>query len=443
MAKLQYPIPAWTIAPRDKRAFYQGEQPHGAYPPAQEPPYVPVIRKLTSHRCHGPRDQYLYWLQNYGVKVMEFNRTLRRDIWRAWKNELTPDNRTHWRDEAPGVILINFKNAPKVPNGFSLFTWHHFFKSCDTWPTSFPFQGALPALDYDPPSPYVLPDPPNISGLRSSDHDGFTVDVDNWPTDGKQLCLTSIQRLSTATGKFTRSHKLTGATAGGQGAGGIGYLDVHPLYPWPDPEVGTTFRFGLRYRLHAGDPAIGPASPTAAEDMGGGDAPWSDAYNILQSDDTTAQATVYYYSGPNITNPIHATAFEWDPPIPDDVTIAGIFAEVMAQELNRGGGIKDHVVRLLKAGVAVGANKAQGTWVNDQAWPWPYTEYGGPDDLWEETWTGADLNDPAFGLEISAAATGEHGTDLAAIEHVRLTAFYGAAAPIPSNPTYYDWTRPA
>ena len=443
MAKLQYAIPPYTISKRYMRGYYLGEQPHGSVPAEEEPPAIPVLRKLSSHRCLGPRDPYLYWLENYGVKVMDFNRTLHRHIWHAWKNDLTAENRANWSAAAATVLIANYRDVLKIPKGFQLFTWHHFFKSCDTWPTSFPFQGALPTLEKDPPSPYTLPNAPHITGLSSSNHDGFRVNLDNWPADGKQLCLTSIQRLSTPGGKFTRLHKYTGSPASGIGTAGTGYLDVHPLYPWPDPQTGTTFRFGLRYHAHAGDPVTGPASPTVAVDAGDGPVVWQNPQNVCDYNATYAKADIQYHLGQTHTNELHASGFNWDPPIPDAAQITGIEAEVMAQCLDYYHRIFDLTVRLMKQGVPVGDNKAYATWPLDKIFPWPYFYYYAPDTLWGETWTGADLNHPGFGLAVAGRTNQTYAYARAMITHIRVTAWWTTFVTIPSNPTYYDWTRPA
>ena len=119
---------------------------------------------------------------------------------------------------------------------------------------------------------------------------------------------------------------------------------------------------------------------------------------------------------------IKATGFGFA--IPTGATIDGILVE---WEQRRGGtGIRDHTVRLYKAGVLVGTNKA------DTATDYPttdtYRSYGGAADLWGTTWTAAQVNATDFGAVLAAQNAGAAGAAAANIDHVRITVYYTAAA---------------
>ena len=83
----------------------------------------------------------------------------------------------------------------------------------------------------------------------------------------------------------------------------------------------------------------------------------------------------------------------------------------------------DQLVQLLKAGSLVGSSLASGT-------PWPssdaYTSYGGPTELWGETWYLNDINANDFGVALSALV--QNGT--ARVDHVRVTVFTVSNLPI-------------
>ncbi|MCX5920320.1 MAG: hypothetical protein NTW61_03195, partial [Candidatus Melainabacteria bacterium] len=72
----------------------------------------------------------------------------------------------------------------------------------------------------------------------------------------------------------------------------------------------------------------------------------------------------------------------------------------------------------------------------------PYRTYTWDAAALADEWTGADLNDPSFGLSFAGKRTGEYNTVTAVIAHVQMTASYELVGRIPSNPTFYDWTRP-
>ena len=86
------------------------------------------------------------------------------------------------------------------------------------------------------------------------------------------------------------------------------------------------------------------------------------------------------------------------------------------------GALKDNNVQLLKAGSAVGSNKATTT-------TWGTTDstitYGSTSDLWGTTWTAADVNASNFGLRFSAKNTTVGGaSSTASIDYISITVQY-------------------
>ncbi len=101
-------------------------------------------------------------------------------------------------------------------------------------------------------------------------------------------------------------------------------------------------------------------------------------------------------------------------------TITGIMAEVQRRCTNANGLVRDSTIKLLKAGVPVGANKATNT-----VWPtaFAYQSYGSSSDLWGTTWTSADINNTNFGLYLTAYEVAPT-TVTADVDHVRITVYY-------------------
>jgi hypothetical protein len=101
--------------------------------------------------------------------------------------------------------------------------------------------------------------------------------------------------------------------------------------------------------------------------------------------------------------------------IPSPAQITGIEATV--EKGSAAATVSDLRVRIVKGGV-VGATD------RSDADPWPTTDtivtYGGPNDLWGETWTAADINSIDFGVAIAAQDT----LDNARVDHITITVHY-------------------
>src|SRR5690606_25279014 len=109
--------------------------------------------------------------------------------------------------------------------------------------------------------------------------------------------------------------------------------------------------------------------------------------------------------------------------VPESASIEGITVEVRKAS---GGYVVDDSVRIVKGGMIGSAERASTTeWGQDFAW----LSYGGPDDLWGETWTPADVNAEDFGVALCALYTRTAGNTRAwaYVDQVRVTVHYSLA----------------
>jgi hypothetical protein len=110
--------------------------------------------------------------------------------------------------------------------------------------------------------------------------------------------------------------------------------------------------------------------------------------------------------------------------VPANAEIEGITATVR----RAGGGADeafDFAVRLLKGGVMGESDRAQPTTWNGP--PFENVDYGGPTDLWNETWTPADVNAADFGVALAAGYTQTAGNGRAYVDIVYVTVTYSLA----------------
>jgi hypothetical protein len=110
--------------------------------------------------------------------------------------------------------------------------------------------------------------------------------------------------------------------------------------------------------------------------------------------------------------------------IPESAEILGISATI-----RRAGGSSieagDGAVRLIKGGVMGDADRSRSA-----PWGGPMYEnavYGGPEDLWGETWTPADLNSEDFGVALNAIYTDTAGNGRAYVDIVYVTVNYATS----------------
>jgi hypothetical protein len=137
----------------------------------------------------------------------------------------------------------------------------------------------------------------------------------------------------------------------------------------------------------------------------------------MESDNTSSAAQIILVENP-YEDSLILTNFGLA--VPDGASIAGIQFAVRRAALS--GDAVDHVVQVLRGGVAVGNNHADST-----GWPMllTYKDYGGATDNWGASWTPGDLRSSGFGLSITPSYTGPSaGNERAYIDSVRVTVFF-------------------
>jgi hypothetical protein len=156
----------------------------------------------------------------------------------------------------------------------------------------------------------------------------------------------------------------------------------------------------------------GPRSPATVAMVFEGDVAWSDPNAVKVSNNAYCTISSAFNSA---SDTIDVTNFSFA--VPSGATINGIDVEIECK--GSGVGVAgDSFVQLLKAGSAVGSNKALGS-----AWPTSdtYVSHGGASDLWGTTWTDSQINASNFGVRF-AAVINTSGT--ASVDHIRITVYY-------------------
>lgn len=181
--------------------------------------------------------------------------------------------------------------------------------------------------------------------------------------------------------------------------------------------VSAILSVGLAGKAHAQALSEGPNSPGAVfNDPSFGIPPWTNPGNAVASDDAYATAS----PGGLSTQYLEATNFGFN--IPPPAVIEGI--EVAIEKRSALGTIFDSRVRIIKGGFA-------GTDDHSDANLWPNVDtvvtYGGPSDLWGETWTSTDINANDFGVAISATDS----IDSAIVDHITIKVYYSLCTTAP------------
>ena len=174
---------------------------------------------------------------------------------------------------------------------------------------------------------------------------------------------------------------------------------------------------------------VGPNFAGTGTTNGSGVA-WTNPGNITVDDNS--YATALSLTTNQLSQALHATGFGFS--IPTDAIIAGI--EVMIGRYTPTTDpniIRDNTVRLLKSGSPIGTNKAiTGTnWPNNSQGVGEAT-YGSSTDLWETTWTPAEINSSDFGVELIATNIG-YNAHTASVDYIKITIYL--AGPPADEPT--------
>lgn len=130
-------------------------------------------------------------------------------------------------------------------------------------------------------------------------------------------------------------------------------------------------------------------------DLSGVGTAWSYSEKITSKD---GKSTSVSLAGNNTSHYLKATNFGFS--IPSNATINGITVAFYREASNYY--IIDNVVRLVKNGVIQSVNKAKATDWSPYWSGYSLDNYGGSSDLWNTTWTPADINSSNFGVVLSA-----------------------------------------
>ena len=140
----------------------------------------------------------------------------------------------------------------------------------------------------------------------------------------------------------------------------------------------------------------GPNFPSTGTDSTGvGTIAWINPGNVTADDTSYSSVTL----GNNaVSDYLKGTGFNFS--IPANATVNGIQVAINRMSSDNSVRIADQEVKLLKGGSVTGNNKA------DTATNWETVlttrTYGGATDLWGGIWTPADINNPNFGMALSA-----------------------------------------
>ncbi|MGQ0546250.1 MAG: DUF6701 domain-containing protein [Betaproteobacteria bacterium] len=165
------------------------------------------------------------------------------------------------------------------------------------------------------------------------------------------------------------------------------------------------------------DAQVQTLSPASCTRLGGPGANWNNPGRAVSSNNQYASASV----DGTVTDPLRCVNYGFA--IPATATILGVEVR-LERKSNRttNGGSRDNTFFLVKAGVAVGANRATAT---------TYTTtdtvevHGGPADLWGTTWTPAEINAANFGAVYTGTKPSAAGpAHTITVDHMQITVYY-------------------
>jgi len=167
-------------------------------------------------------------------------------------------------------------------------------------------------------------------------------------------------------------------------------------------------------------PTQGPSFPSTA--VNNSVAPentdaWVNPTNVFSDNATEAAITAASFDSPDISQQLVTSGYGFT--IPVGSTIDGITVEVDRRSIIASSGVDNRVQLRDASGTLVGTNKATAT-----VWPSSSTiaTYGGAADTWTASPTVAMVNDPDFGVVLSAKANIANA-DIG-VDYIRITVTY-------------------
>ena len=157
---------------------------------------------------------------------------------------------------------------------------------------------------------------------------------------------------------------------------------------------------------------------------------FSSASNVSGSDNSVASAqSLVALLGSVQTQYLKVTGFNFSIPANSIICNVTVHVRRKAEGLNPGASIKDDVIRVVKDGSLLGNNVAkQSSWPNNLT-----TEsYSGGTSYWGVSLTPQDVNDPSFGVAISAELnTHVSAFPRAEIDHISMVVEYQPVSTLP------------
>ena len=166
-------------------------------------------------------------------------------------------------------------------------------------------------------------------------------------------------------------------------------------------------------------PSVGPTLPVSAtgntNTVGAGTRIWTNPGQITIADGTNAIVSFLAAAA----NSDDLIGFSFGFSLGASAVVDGILLEINYTDTTFGGGLTESIVKLMKAGVAVGTNKSTGASLPN---PSTTASYGGSSDLWGTTWTPSDINNNGFGAVFVVHSGGV--IESAGVDFFRITVFF-------------------
>ncbi|HVZ58092.1 MAG TPA: hypothetical protein VG870_15655 [Chitinophagaceae bacterium] len=151
---------------------------------------------------------------------------------------------------------------------------------------------------------------------------------------------------------------------------------------------------------------------------------WSNPGNVAASDNVYATFGNLSNTIGAYTNYLVVTNFGFS--IPAGTTVTGIYVEIERSDPNFR--TADYSIRIIKKGtISTLTDRSTGTNYPPSD---SYQGFGSSSDLWAETWSPADINDPGFGVAVAAQRNNTGGTTAGRIDHIRITVAYNFNLPV-------------
>lgn len=164
----------------------------------------------------------------------------------------------------------------------------------------------------------------------------------------------------------------------------------------------------------------GPLNASISDNVtfSGSSQAWSNTDNALKSDDNYSSFGNISGGIGSYTQYLRVEKFGFN--IPEGATIKGIKVDIERSDPNQASA--DFSIRIIKEGIITGTDKSTGL-------PYPTTDgyqtYGGPTDLWGETWGFKNINGGNFGVAISSQRNTATGTTAGQVDDIQVTVYWG------------------